>query len=82
MAEEMVIGTVFTFKAVRVLGEVREIQFINHMPHKHEDDGKSGVWCLLRVSVLGGATDPWDSLASQLSIINKTQVLMRAPGSK
>lgn len=52
------ISTAFTFGAVRVLGEVREIQSIKPMPHKHGDDGKSGVWCVLVVPVLGGATGP------------------------
>lgn len=39
MAEGVVNSTVFTSGVVRVLGELREIQSLKHMPHKHEDYG-------------------------------------------
>lgn len=80
----VVISTVFVFGAVCLLAKLGVLQSIKLLSHKHEGLGsvsnpKSGIWCML---MLGGPQDPWDSLASQMSINSKAQVLMRDPGSK
>lgn len=56
MAKVAAISPILTFRAVRILGKVRESQSKKHMPRKHEDYGKPGMWCELIIPVLGGAT--------------------------
>lgn len=93
MVEVVVSSAILTLGAVHVLGEVREIlQSVMHVPHKHEDldpisnpYGKSGIGVIAvswQSQCWEETLDPWDSVASQSSINNKTQVLRRDPDSK